>query len=249
LRDELNETLLRGDLSESDMAVLMREGYTVHLPCPVHLNHTWCDSGYPFKCNIRVRPGRETYTSLKPDHSFIYKITHVRTGMLYVGFTDELSRRWAGHRSDSKNSEMRKSKPLSRAMYEDGLNMFVMEALEECAAVIQRRRELDYMRNLDSWNPKKGYNGLHEEADYARKLCFLLDPALEVKYTSIWQERNSVVAGFGKPLPPGYEWLEKQQQELEEALQRDGRRLMETIPSFLSPEILASPAPLVFRKW
>jgi hypothetical protein len=133
-------------------------------------------------------------------------------------------------------------------MNEDGLHKFVMEVLEECGEAIKRRRELDYMRQLDTWNPKKGYNGLHEEADYARKLCFLFDPALEVKYTSLQQERNAV-AVFGKPLPPGYEWLDREQQDLEETLQREGRRLMRVIPSFLSPEVLASPPTLVFRNW
>lgn len=217
--------------------------------CPIHPGFLCFRDSRPFEHNIRLLSGEKTYTPPKRDHVFVYRITHVEKGMFYVGYTEmSLSDRWAGHRAARKREE-RKNDPLYRAMNEDGLNMFVMEVLEECGAAIKRRRELDYMRQLDSWNPKKGYNGLHEEADYARKLCFLFNPALEVKYTSLWQKRNSVVAGFGKPLPTGYEWLEKEQQELEETLQREGRRLMETIPSFLSPEILTCPPPLVFRNW
>jgi hypothetical protein len=217
--------------------------------CPVHPEYLCFSDRPPFEHNVRLRSGAKTYTSPKRNHAFIYSITHVETGMCYVGFTEmSLSDRWKGHRSTRK-TEAQKTDPLYRAMNEDGLNMFVMEDLEECAAAIRRRRELDYMRQLDSWNPKRGYNGLHEEADYARKLCFLFDPALEVRYNSLWQQRNAVVPGFGKPLPPGYEWLGKEQQELGETLRREGRRLMETIPSFLSPEVLACPPPLVFRNW
>jgi hypothetical protein len=224
------------------------EQYRVHLPCPVHLNHTWYD-GFPFEHNIRVRPDEKTYSKPSQDRAFIYSITHVGTGMRYVGETAmSLSARWEGHRS-ARKSEKQKNDPLYRAMNEDGLQMFVMEVLEECEAAVRKRCELDYMRQLDSWNREKGYNGPHEEAKYARLLCFLFDPTLEVRYNALWQARHSVVAGFGKPLPPGYDWLEKEQRELEETLQREGRRLMETIPSFMSPVLASLPPPDFFRNW
>ncbi len=234
--------------SESEMAWMLREGYSVALPCPVHLNHNWCDRGYPFDCNIRVRPDEKPYTSLKPHHAFIYKITHVRTGMLYVGFTDQLSRRWAGHRAAGKREE-RKNDPLYRALNEDGFNMFVMEELEVCGAAIKRRRELDYMRQLDSWNPEKGYNSPNEEADYAMKVCFCLNPVQELR-------RHVVLNGSPRSYGNAWriehasdqQWMEELR-EVTETSVREGRRLMETIPSFLSPEILASPPPLVFRDW
>ena len=239
-----NDELGRGD-PMSDF-----EQYRVHLQCPVHLSHTWYD-GFPLEHNIRVRSGERTYSP--PNRcAFVYSITHVGTNIRYIGETKtSLSDRWVGHRSDAKNSETRKSKPLARAMYEDGLHMFVMEALEECETAVRKRRELDYMRQLESWNPKKGYNGSHEEAKYARLLCFLFNPTLEVKYQALWDERKAVVAGFGKPLPPGYESLEREQHDLEETLQREGRTLMGTIQSFSSPEILACP-PVpkgFFRNW
>jgi group I intron endonuclease len=183
--------------------------------------------------------GEKTYTPSKSGYAFIYKITHVRTGMHYVGFTDMLSRRWAGHRSVAK-SEKHKNEPLYRAMNEDGLHMFVMEKLEECGESIKRERELDYMRELDSWNPKKGYNNPDQEANYARKLYFLLNPGQELKYDTLWERRRGVVAGWREPLPRGYEWLEQEQQELDEISQREGRKLMEMVSSLASPVIFAS---------
>jgi hypothetical protein len=72
----------------------------------------------------------------------------------------------------------------------------------------------------------------------------------ELKYKTLWEKRNAVVAGWREPLSRDYEWLEKEQQELEDTLQREGRRLMKTIPSLTSPALSSLPPPeSFFRNW
>ena len=164
--------------------------------CPVHCRFYCFNDGPPFNHNIRLKPGEEIARRPKHDHGFIYKIRHVGTSICYVGRTEQrLSERWALHRS-ARKSEKRKNEPLYRAMNEDGLHMFAMEELEECGLSIIRTRELDYMRELESWNPERGYNSSTLEMTYARKLYFSLNPSQELRY-------NTLCAGPKDPR----EWL------------------------------------------
>lgn len=210
--------------------------------CPVHLRFYCFSDGPPFDHNIRLNPGEEVARLPKRDHGFIYKISHFTTGMCYVGRTEKrLSDRWALHRSAGK-SEKRKSDPLYRAMKEDGIHQFVMERLEECGVEILGSRELDYMRQLESWNPRKGYNGPSLAARYARNLYFAHNPVQELRYKILHEGPKVLVGRWLESAPPDREWIEEMR-ELDETSLREGRRLMEIIPSLTRPVILASLPP------
>lgn len=210
------------------------------LQCPVHLGTCYFADCPPFKHNIRLRPGEQVERWPKPDHAFIYSITHGGTGVCYVGCTEmRLSERWANHRS-ARKSEKQKNDPLYSAMNEDGLHMFVMEELEECGKSIKRERELDYMRKLDSWNPKQGYNNPGSEAVYARNLYFLLNPGQELRYETLRANLKSLDDGWREPLPHDQK-LREELQEVTDTFLQEGRRLMKSISSLASPVVLASP--------
>ena len=125
-------------------------------------------------------------------------------------------------------------------MNEDGLHMFVMEELEECGKSIKRERELDYMRKLDSWNPKQFYNNPGSEAVYARNLYFLLNPGQELRYETLRANLKSLDDGWREPLPHDQK-LREELQEVTDTFLQEGRRLMKSISSLASPVVLASP--------
>jgi len=186
-----------------------------------------------------LRPGEDAEPSPRPEHAFIYSITNIETGMVYVGRTDRrLSKRWEGHRSDRKREE-RKNDPLYRAMNECGLQMFVMEVLEECGISIMDAREYDYMRKLDSWNPLSGYNSPECEATYARRLYFLLNPGCGERYYSVRQQLKMLDPGGMEPCPLE-ETVTKEFGRRSATSLREGRRLMKKISSLASPVVIAS---------
>jgi len=205
--------------------------------CPVHPGSCWFADSPPFEHNIRLRPGEKTESRPKRGYVFIYSVTHVGTGMCYVGQTEKrLSERWAGHRSARKRE---KNRPLYLAMNECGLHMFVIEELEECGESIKEERELDHMRKLDSWNPLRGYNSPNCEANYARKLYFLLNPGKESGYEALSRDLWSLDNGFRDSLPHDQKLREELRKSTDKYL-RQGRRLMKGISSLASPVILAS---------
>lgn len=209
------------------------------LQCPVHLRFYCYADCHPFEHNIRLRPGETAEPRAKRDHVFIYCITHIGTGMRYVGYTEKrLSERWALHRS-ARKTEKRKNDPLYIAMNECGLHMFVMEELEECGKAIKEERELDYMRKLDSWNPLRGYNNPVCEENYARKLYFLLNPGQGSTYYAFRQELRLLDLGWRERLPHDQKLRDELQEAADISLQ-EGRRLMTRISSLASPVILAS---------
>lgn len=226
--------------------------------CPVHPECNFFSEAPPFDHNLRVRLGERTSRPPKLEHVFIYRISHVGTGMCYVGRTEQsLSARWAGHRSARKHQRH----PLYLAMNQYGLSMFVMEELEECEKSIMIERELDYMRAFDSWNPTRGYNNSANEETYARKLYFLSKPEQELKFYALcgdlrrleegsweWQPGE----GFREPLPANPRLRVELQRSVEKAANtalRGGRRLMKRILSLAEysrqygkkPEFLRTP--------
>ena len=205
--------------------------------CPIHTGYLCFSDRQPFEHNIRLWPGAQIFSHPKSGHEFIYSICHVRTGMLYIGRTEmSLSRRWEGHRSDRKQ-EKRRGAPLYRAMNEDGLQMFVMAALEECEKAIVKSRELDYMRRFDSWNPQKGFNSLGEQEKYFRELCFLRNPDQKPKYDELREGLDSHHRGFREALPQDKELAEELRQ-LTDTFRVEGQRLIEANTWLTSPVIL-----------
>lgn len=204
--------------------------------CPIHFGYLCFHDGRPFDHNIRLKPGEPIYHAPKRDHEFIYRIIHIRTGMCYVGRTEKsMSDRWAGHRS-ARKLPARGDDPLYRAMNEDGLQMFVMEELEECGNSIARERELDWMRGFDSWNPVKGYNKPSAETVYARNLYFLLYPSEKPKYEELRDNLRGLHQGLRGSLP-GDQKLEEELQRITDRFLRKGPRLMKMIASLASPVI------------
>jgi predicted GIY-YIG superfamily endonuclease len=200
--------------------------------CPIH-------PGKLCEHNIRVRAGFQPFTSPKLGHAYIYRITHVETGLVYVGYTiRSLAERWEGHRSDAK----RRPEPLYVAMRESGIHMFVMEELEQCAESIKHERELDYMRIFESWNPAKGYNPPDREAAYLMKLYFLFNPDEGAAYMHLWEKRRSIVAGWYElnPLPPESQWLDIERHQLEAKAMLGGKQLAGSISSLASPVVTAA---------
>jgi len=124
-------------------------------------------------------------------------------------------------------------------MNEYGLQMFVMEKLEECGNSIARERELDWMRHFDSWSLLKGYNKPSAELVYARDLYFLLFPGKKPRYDNLRDNLHGLHQGFRKPLPQDQK-LEEELQKITDTFVRDGRRLMKKIVSLASPVIFKS---------
>lgn len=58
----------------------------------------------------------------------VYKITNVKNGMVYIGQTTNIERRWQEHKYKYKH----KNNKLYQAMREDGIENFLFEVEEEC---------------------------------------------------------------------------------------------------------------------
>jgi hypothetical protein len=125
-------------------------------------------------------------------------------------------------------------------MNENGLQMFVMEELEECGKSIAGARELDYMRQLDSWNPRRGYNSPGEEAKYVRELYFLLNPGKRQRYRELTDSLRALHDGLQESLPQDQR-LEEELRGVTETVLREGRRLMKRVSSLATPIVLRSP--------
>ena len=87
---------------------------------------------------------------------FIYKITNMITGKMYVGKTMfSIEKRWKEHCHDCHHHQ-REKRPLYDAMNKYGADNFVIEPLEECAPEILTEREEYWIHKLGTF--KDGYN-------------------------------------------------------------------------------------------
>lgn len=88
----------------------------------------------------------------------IYKITNKINGKLYIGFSNNIERRFREHKyrgtQYEKNPEW--DKPLYRAMRKYGIENFSFEIIEECTIETADEREIYWINYYDSYN--RGYN-------------------------------------------------------------------------------------------
>ena len=84
----------------------------------------------------------------------IYKITNLCNGMVYVGQTNNIHRRWQEHRTNYKN--IHKHTKLYEAMRQFGIENFNFSILEECSLEKLNEREQYWIKKLDTFN--NGYN-------------------------------------------------------------------------------------------
>ena len=99
----------------------------------------------------------------------IYKITNKVNGKVYIGFTQDIKRRWKQHINDHKKIQ----RPLYESMIKHGIDSFEFEVLYESE---DREHTLTimepfYIKLYDSYN--KGYNcnegGLNTNTDELRE--------------------------------------------------------------------------------
>lgn len=88
--------------------------------------------------------------------SYIYKITNVVNGKMYVGNTSyDIQKRWKEHCHDSHKARC-KDRPLYAAMNEYGLENFEIAVIEKCNDDISCEREQFWIDRLHTF--ENGYN-------------------------------------------------------------------------------------------
>lgn len=86
--------------------------------------------------------------------AYIYKITNLTNGKIYIGKTSEsIEKRWKQHIRDSKKRKNEK-RPLYDAMNKYGINNFKIETIEETS--IPDKREVYWISFYNSYH--NGYN-------------------------------------------------------------------------------------------
>lgn len=84
----------------------------------------------------------------------IYKITNLCNGMIYVGQTNNIHRRWLEHHA--KHKDTNKHTKLYEAMRQFGIENFEFSVLEECPLEKLNEREQYWIKKLNTLN--NGYN-------------------------------------------------------------------------------------------
>jgi group I intron endonuclease len=87
---------------------------------------------------------------------YLYKISNLINGKVYVGQTYDFAQRKAGHIYASK--DLTNERPLYRSMRKHGVESFSFEVIEECADDLVDEREKFWIKHYDSTNLDKGYN-------------------------------------------------------------------------------------------
>lgn len=80
-------------------------------------------------------------------HTGIYRITNIETQMCYVGQAVDIADRWRQHIKRALNAEPRTQNKLYPAMYQEGLEKFTFEVIEECDQSKLNERE-DYWQDF-----------------------------------------------------------------------------------------------------
>lgn len=89
--------------------------------------------------------------------AYIYKIENLINHQCYIGQTRNINKRWTRHRTEpfNQNSEAYEY-PLYRAIRKHGLENFSFEVLEECLVSELNDKEIQYIKQYDSYF--HGYN-------------------------------------------------------------------------------------------
>lgn len=85
---------------------------------------------------------------------YIYVITEIETGKMYIGQTSNFHARMRSHRTCKCNQHS----AIDRAIQEKGADAFQYEILELCAADDADSRERYWIEKSDSCNEQKGFN-------------------------------------------------------------------------------------------
>lgn len=88
--------------------------------------------------------------------AYIYKITNLINKKIYVGKTSfTIQKRWQEHKKDASKNNF-KNRPLYAALLKYGFENFSIEILEECSNELVNKREVFWIKKLDSY--ESGYN-------------------------------------------------------------------------------------------
>ena len=89
----------------------------------------------------------------------IYKITNTLNGKVYIGQSIDIKKRWANHKKDAFWTKgVDYNYPLYRAIRKYGIDNFIFEVIEECAAPSLNEKEIYYIALYKSTDNNFGYN-------------------------------------------------------------------------------------------
>lgn len=90
---------------------------------------------------------------------YIYKIENTVNGKVYVGQTKDPKKRWAAHKwAASSNKKKRNCNPLYEEMRNYGIDRFSFSLLEQCKDDEMNKKEVFWIKCLNSQDKKFGYN-------------------------------------------------------------------------------------------
>ena len=87
----------------------------------------------------------------------IYKITHIDSGICYIGQARDIKERWREHIKCGLGIDVKTCNGLYADMLKYGIEEFAFELLEECPIAQLDEKEAYYIQLYDSYN--YGYNG------------------------------------------------------------------------------------------
>lgn len=87
----------------------------------------------------------------------IYKITNIENGMVYVGQSRNVKKRWAEHKRELRKGTHGNDK-LQKAYNKYGAKSFVYEIIETCPLEKLNEREIFWCNELHALDRYKGYN-------------------------------------------------------------------------------------------
>lgn len=175
---------------------------------------------------------------------FIYKITNLINGKIYIGQTRRTIKiRWQEHLKSKDNC------PIHIAMQKYGIENFKVEEIEECDNTLLNQKEIEYIKQYNSYDSSVGYNAtkggnsnpetminwvyshpqeVKQHLDKIRPIAiqkFKDEPELQKKREEARQ------AGYQRYIKENHEqWLEQQRKKLEKG-RKALKKEYETDPS------------------